>query len=214
MYHVNAFLHNLLIIPFSHHALLHTHNPPLLICSPPFSNNNSVSIKHCFHTPVFASSPKTSQNNVDSQSWSSNTLINHLIVNEWEWNNTPKKHPKHSHLYLQTTLFTPSCPQTPLNTLTCRKPEKYTHKLVWRKEPLCLCFQSQIPGILKHKFTYTESMIKGRGPSLGKYRDEKHLQIKSCTNILTFSYHVISLLNLPETIFCNIAYPVTLIHLW
>ena len=28
------------------------------------------------------------------------------------------KHPKHSHPYLQTTLFTPSPPQTPLNVLT------------------------------------------------------------------------------------------------
>ena len=37
-----AFLHNFLILPFSHHALLDTHNPPLLICTPPFSHHHGV----------------------------------------------------------------------------------------------------------------------------------------------------------------------------
>ena len=39
---LNAFLHNFLIIPFSHHALLDTHNPPLLICTSPFSHHHGV----------------------------------------------------------------------------------------------------------------------------------------------------------------------------
>ena len=73
---LNAFLHNFLIIPFSHHALLDTHNPPLLICTPP----SWCSKIHPFHTHDFTSSPKISQNKVDSQSWSPNTPINHLIV--------------------------------------------------------------------------------------------------------------------------------------
>ena len=39
---LNAFLNNFLIIPFSHHALLDTHNPPLLICTTPFSHHHGV----------------------------------------------------------------------------------------------------------------------------------------------------------------------------
>ena len=39
---LNAFLQNFHIIPFSHHALLDTHNPPLLICTPPFSHHHGV----------------------------------------------------------------------------------------------------------------------------------------------------------------------------
>ena len=46
-----AFLHNLLITPLSHHALLHTHNPPLLACTPPFSHNHGVS-KNTLFTPM------------------------------------------------------------------------------------------------------------------------------------------------------------------
>ena len=38
----NEFLYNFLIIPFSHHALLDTHNPPLIICTPPFSHHHAV----------------------------------------------------------------------------------------------------------------------------------------------------------------------------
>ena len=30
--------------------------------------------------------------------------------------------------------------------------------------------------ILKHRFTYKESMIKGQGANLGKYKGEKHLK--------------------------------------
>ena len=39
---LNVFLHNFLITPFSHHALLDTHKPPLLICTPPFSHHHGV----------------------------------------------------------------------------------------------------------------------------------------------------------------------------
>ena len=120
---LNAFIHRLLIMPFSHYSLLNTHNPPLLILTPPFCH--MVFLKRPFHTPDFASSPNINQNKVDSQSWSSNTPINH----KYQQTSTPLppqkkapssiKHPKHSHLYLKTTLFTPS-----LSLLTCRKPEK------------------------------------------------------------------------------------------
>ena len=46
-----AFLHTLLVTPLSHHTLLYTHNPPLLICSPPFSHNHGVS-KNTLFTPM------------------------------------------------------------------------------------------------------------------------------------------------------------------
>ena len=76
---LNVFLHYFLIIPFSRHALLDTHNPPPLICTPPFSHHPGVpkytlftpswcSKIHTFHTHDFTSSPKISQNEVDSQS--------------------------------------------------------------------------------------------------------------------------------------------------
>ena len=112
----------ILIIPFSHRALLHTHNPPFHIRFPTIM---------VFQTPDIASSPKINPNKADSQQYFSNTPINLLIVNEYEWNSIlpPKKlpssikHPKHSYLYLQTTFLTPSPPQTPPNALTCRRPE-------------------------------------------------------------------------------------------
>ena len=76
---LNAFLHNFLIIPFSHQALQDTHNPPLLICTPPFSHLHGVP-KHPFHTHDYTSNPKISRNKVDSQSRSPITPINHLMV--------------------------------------------------------------------------------------------------------------------------------------
>ena len=57
--------------------------------------------------------------------------------------------------------------------------------------------------VSKHRFTWKESMIKGLvGANLGKCRDEKHRE--SCKNILTLSYHKISLLNLPKIKFSAI----------
>ena len=52
---LNVFLHNLPIVPFSHHVLLHTHNPPLLICTPTFSHNHGVP-KYTYFTPMTLSS--------------------------------------------------------------------------------------------------------------------------------------------------------------
>ena len=118
---LNAFLHNFLII-------------------------------HLFHTHDFTSSPKVIQNKVDSQPWSPNIPINHsIVINRTEI--IPQKapssiqHPKNSHLYLQTTLFTPLIPQTPLNALTCREPEKTPINLSEGKSLCALIFKAKPLGI-------------------------------------------------------------------
>ena len=141
-------LNNLLIVPFSHHAPLHTNNPPLLICTPSFSRNHGIA-KNTLFTPMTGSRPKISQNKVESLSRSPSTPINHLLVSKWKLDNPPNstifyQTLKHSHLYLQTTLFTPSPPQTPLNALTCRKPQKTPINLSEGKS-LCALFSKPNP---------------------------------------------------------------------
>ena len=55
---LNAFLHNLLITPFSHHTLLYTHNPHLLVCTLPFSHNHGVSRNTLFTPMAFSLAQK------------------------------------------------------------------------------------------------------------------------------------------------------------
>ena len=107
---LNAFLHNFLIIPFLHHALLDTHNSPLLICTPP----SWCSKIHPFHTHDFASSPKISQNKVDSQSWSYNTPIKHLIV----INRNEIIPPKRTLFYITLNKLQPLPINYPFHTIT------------------------------------------------------------------------------------------------
>ena len=107
---LNAFLHNFPIIPFSHHALQDTHNPPLLIRTPP----SWCSKIHPFHTHDFASSPKTSKNKVDSQSWSPNTPINHLIV----INRSEIIPPKSTLYYITPKKLPPLLTNFPSHTIT------------------------------------------------------------------------------------------------
>ena len=76
---LNAFLLNFLITPFSHHGckipITHLSSPALYSFTPSWCSKI-----YPFHAHDFTSSPKISQNNVDSLSWSPNTPINHLMV--------------------------------------------------------------------------------------------------------------------------------------
>ena len=96
---------------------------------------------HPFHTHDFTSSPKISQRKVDSQLWSPNTPINHLI----EINRNEITPPKSTLFYITPNKLQPLPTNHPLHTITSTnlKAWKNTHKLVWRKESLCLYFQAK-----------------------------------------------------------------------
>ena len=66
---------------FSHHAVQHTYNLPLFICTTPFSYNYGVS-KDTLFTRDLVSSQKMKENKADSQAWHTNTPVEHLKVNE------------------------------------------------------------------------------------------------------------------------------------
>ena len=76
---LNAFLHNLVITPFSHDALLYTHNPPLLICTPPFSHNHGVS-KNTLFTPMALPLAQKLAKIKLTRNHGHQYSINHLIV--------------------------------------------------------------------------------------------------------------------------------------
>ena len=52
-------------------------------------------------------------------------------------------HPKNSHLYLQTTIFTSLIPQTPLNAMTCKEPEKTPINLSEGKSACVFIFEAK-----------------------------------------------------------------------
>ena len=109
----NAFLHNFLLILFSHHALLAAHKPPLLISTPPFSHHHAVP-KYTLFTNDFTSSPKISQNKVDLQTCVTQYTHNPPYNNRWEWTIPPK-----STLFYITPKKLPPLPTSyPFHTIT------------------------------------------------------------------------------------------------
>ena len=58
------------------------------------------------------------------------------------------KHPKHYHIHLKITLFIPSPPQTPLNAMTCGKPQQTPINLTDRKSICAFIFRAKPLGFI------------------------------------------------------------------
>ena len=104
---------------------------------------------------ILAWQPNLVQKVVDSQPWSPNTPLKHLIVN-LNATISPKgtlfyKPPiTHPPLSLSFILLTPYFHKHPLLHWSVWG-LKNTHKSVWNKEPMCLYFQSQSPGLVQSR---------------------------------------------------------------